>query len=398
MFTMETRHQFHQKFQRFRQLLLDAPENMEYVHLVMDQTSDSLLFGGFPIYQWLFDRANHSLGFDLSGLRYAFSGGIVLPVDLRRLIYERYGFNICQNYGATETGVISIDIYPNIEKYSSNRIYVAPFHEYKTVAHPFGGLELCLRSDVCLVYGYITSGVKVQPIVDDEGWYHTGDLVEFVQDLDSPNNQVMLYLRRIKIARNTLIGDLDLYKIQQSVLSGFKVNALASIKGPKIGCLTSSSTSIDPKITIGAFLGTMTQALYISNLLQMTPNDVSYVHSSIGFGYVFGAFPIYKWFMDQDVDGLGFDLSGLRYAFSGGIVLPVELRRSICQKYGLHIFQIYGATETGVISLDIYPNIEKYSSNRIYVAPCHEYKTVEHPLGGFELCLRSDVCLVSFKI
>eukprot|EP01133_Synstelium_polycarpum_P011553 gene11553-13486_t len=191
--------------------------------------SPTIIFGTLPIYQWFMDRDDHSLGFDLSGLRYAFSCGIVMPIELRRSIYERYGFHIFQIYAATETGLISIDIYPNIEKYFSNRIYVVPYQEFKTVAHPFGGLELCVRSDVYLVYGYMMSGMKLQPIVDDEGWYHTGDLVEFVQDLDSPNNQVMLYLRRIKIARNTLIGDLDLYKIEQSVLAGLPHQIYQSI-------------------------------------------------------------------------------------------------------------------------------------------------------------------------
>eukprot|EP01133_Synstelium_polycarpum_P011551 gene11551-13484_t len=196
---------------------------------ILQAPSPTMVFGGLIIYQWLMDRGDHSLVLKMRGPRYAFSTGAVLPVELRRSIYERYGFHIRQNYGTTETGMISLDIYPNIEKYSSNRFYEAPYYEYKTVEHPFGGLEICVRSDVCLANGYITSGMTLQPIVDDEGWYHTGDMVEMVQDLDSPNNQVMSFVHRIRIARNTLIGDLDLYKIEQSVLAGLQHQIYKSI-------------------------------------------------------------------------------------------------------------------------------------------------------------------------
>eukprot|EP01133_Synstelium_polycarpum_P012162 gene12162-14236_t len=295
MFTMETRHQFHQKFQRFRQLLLDAPENMEYVHLVMDQTSDSLC------------------------------------------------------------------------------------------------LFIALMSIGC-------SAILSRDDSIDSLILENARPIHIIIPSSSTNN------------KHTASTILVSHEQEFTILStGFKVNGLASLKGPNVGCLTSSSTNIDPKITIGAFLGTMTQSLYISKLLEMTSNDVSYIHTSIGFTYalrnsiasiiggcqivlfgngeirddihapsptiLFGVIPIYKWFMEAD-HGLGFNLSGLRYAFSGGIVLPGELRRSIYERYGFHIYQNYGTTETGMISLDIYPNIEKYSSNRIYV-----YKTSALPLS-----------------
>jgi long-chain acyl-CoA synthetase len=63
-----------------------------------------------------------------------------------------------------------------------------------------------------------------------------------------------------------------------------------------------------------------------------------------------GAPTLYRMILENDRLGL-YDLSSLRFCWSGGDVLPSEIFNRWKQKFGLPIRQIYGSTEVGFVSM-----------------------------------------------
>jgi len=89
-------------------------------------------------------------------------------------------------------------------------------------------------------------------------------------------------------------------------------------------CLTGATVIIMPRVNLDAIL------LYIQRYQIKT---------------LFGVPALYRMILDHDrVDF--YDLSSLRYCFTGGDVLPMEVLKRWRDKFGIRIYQGYGATET----------------------------------------------------
>lgn len=89
-------------------------------------------------------------------------------------------------------------------------------------------------------------------------------------------------------------------------------------------CLTGATVSIMPRVNLDALL------LYIQRYRIKT---------------LFGVPMLYRMILEHDrVDF--YDLSSLRYCFTGGDVLPLETLKRWREKFGIRIYQGYGATET----------------------------------------------------
>ncbi len=89
-------------------------------------------------------------------------------------------------------------------------------------------------------------------------------------------------------------------------------------------CLTGATVILMPTVNLDAIM------LYIKRYRART---------------LFGVPTLYRMILDHDRVDL-YDLSSLIYCFTGGDVLPLEVMRRWQKRFGIRIFQGYGATET----------------------------------------------------
>lgn len=89
-------------------------------------------------------------------------------------------------------------------------------------------------------------------------------------------------------------------------------------------CLTGGTVIIMPRVNLDALM------LYVQRYKART---------------LFGVPTLYRMILEHDRWNF-YDLSSLRYCFTGGDVLPLEVLRRWQQRYGTRIYQGYGATET----------------------------------------------------
>ncbi len=76
--------------------------NLDALMLYIERYQAKTLFGVPTLYRMILEHDRRSF-YDLSSLRYCFTGGDVLPLEVLRRWREVYGIRIYQGYGATET-------------------------------------------------------------------------------------------------------------------------------------------------------------------------------------------------------------------------------------------------------------------------------------------------------
>ena len=72
------------------------------------------------------------------------------------------------------------------------------------------------------------------------------------------------------------------------------------------------------------------------------------------------------------------DFSSLRLCISASAPMPPKLNRQFHEKFGIYVRQLYGSTETGTISVDLSPDIER------------SLESVGRPIAGVEVEIYSD--------
>lgn len=157
------------------------------------------------LYQRASVRRTPSGGFDFADLRESLCGGRMraartgsapLSPELRDFIEDLLGFAPLDGYGTTETGLISFDDkvqYPPVIEY---KLIDVPEAGYFVTDKPFPRGELIVRSSR-LIAGYYGRDDLNARLVDTEGFYHTGDIMEEVEKdriryLDRRNNVLKL--------------------------------------------------------------------------------------------------------------------------------------------------------------------------------------------------------------
>jgi len=105
---------------------------------------------------------------DLSSLRYLNSGSQIVPTSLIQAFHDR-GVPVCQVYGSTETGPVSVVLRPE-----DARAHIG------CVGRPARGVSLRLGPDgeILLKAPQLlrTYHDSATPAFDADGWFHTGDL------------------------------------------------------------------------------------------------------------------------------------------------------------------------------------------------------------------------------
>jgi fatty-acyl-CoA synthase len=146
------------------------------------------VFAGVPtMYQMMTQAANWSTA-DLSSLRFCTSGGAPLPVPLIERYTREKGIRFKQGFGMTEFGPGLFALAPEdaIRKAGSIGrpnffidVQVVDEDNQPLGPHQIG--ELVLKGPSSFS-GYFEDPEATRKAVDDEGWFHTGDLVYYDED------------------------------------------------------------------------------------------------------------------------------------------------------------------------------------------------------------------------
>lgn len=115
----------------------------------------------------VYSKLREKLG--LTRIKYVVSGGAALRRELAN-VFTAMGITTLQGYGLTETSPVI----------SFNRPYD---NKAGTVGQPIAGVEVRIAEDgeiltrgPHLMIGYYKSEEQTKEVIDDEGWFHTGDI------------------------------------------------------------------------------------------------------------------------------------------------------------------------------------------------------------------------------
>lgn len=129
--------------------------------------------------------------YNLSSLKYNFSGGDVLPKEVAKRWFKKFGKPIYEGYGATET-CGGVSLIPAGEPYPDGTVgKIVAFQRIRIVDAetleevPAGEPGELLVSSAHMVRGYWNKPEETQGhfiTVNDQLWYRTGDIVRLDQD------------------------------------------------------------------------------------------------------------------------------------------------------------------------------------------------------------------------
>lgn len=138
------------------------------------------LFAGVPTMYFAMLHHEAARDYDLSSLRYCMAGGAPMPVEVMRAFEEKYGVEILEGYGLSETSpVASFNVLQKPRKPGS-------------VGYPVWGVEMAIldaqgqpvadgeRGEICIRGHNVMKGYWQRPHASAEamrdGWFHTGDV------------------------------------------------------------------------------------------------------------------------------------------------------------------------------------------------------------------------------
>ena len=286
-----------------------APKpNTDAVLAAIQEYRGTLLAGVPSLYRQILE--NDRLEFyDLGSLKYCWSAGDVLPVEVSNRWKEKFRVPIYQVYGSTETVCISVSPLDR-EPAPANVGVLLPTRQAKVVdpetltpvSFNRAG-ELLVSSD----YSYVAGGYW-----DNQGVPHTH--LELLSGIVGIRE---VYRRFIEGGEHTLIMPLPLFHM----FSQDMVFAL--------GLHLGNTVVIAPKPNTDAVLAAIQE--YRGTLLAGVPS-------------------LYRQILENDRLEF-YDLGSLKYCWSAGDVLPVEVSNRWKEKFRVPIYQVYGSTETVCISV-----------------------------------------------
>ncbi|WP_010149263.1 long-chain-fatty-acid--CoA ligase [Serinicoccus profundi] len=129
---------------------------------------------------------------DLSTLRTAVSGGASLPLELMKTFEDTFGATILEGYGLSETSPVASFNHPDVERKAGSIGIPIRGVELK-LAGPDGAEvgsstaddpqigEICIRGEN-IMKGYWQRPDATAEAIDDDGWFHSGDLARRDED------------------------------------------------------------------------------------------------------------------------------------------------------------------------------------------------------------------------
>jgi Acyl-CoA synthetases (AMP-forming)/AMP-acid ligases II len=139
------------------------------------------LFAGVPSMYYALLNAPEAGEYDLSDLRYCLSGGSPMPVEVMRVFDAKYGVNILEGYGLSETSPVAC--FNRLDRPKKAGSIGLPLHgvefqlideQGELIGKPDVAGEICIKGH-CVMKGYYK-----RPETNAEsirgGWFKTGDV------------------------------------------------------------------------------------------------------------------------------------------------------------------------------------------------------------------------------
>ncbi|MBC7174514.1 MAG: AMP-binding protein, partial [Polyangiaceae bacterium] len=119
--------------------------------------------------------------YDISSLKYCVSGGSAMPVEVMRAFDEKYGVNILEGYGLSETSpVASFNVISRPKKPGSIGLPIDGVElklidgEGQTITEPMVVGEICIKGPN-VMKGYYKRPEATAEVIKN-GWFSTGDI------------------------------------------------------------------------------------------------------------------------------------------------------------------------------------------------------------------------------
>lgn len=146
------------------------------------------IFAGVPTMYQALTQADNWAAADLSSLRFCTSGGAPLPVPLVEQYTQEKGVRFKQGFGMTEFGPGIFALAPEDAVRKAGSIGRPNFYVAARIVddenHPLGPNqvgELVLKGP-SLASGYFNNPEASAAAIDDDSWFHTGDLARYDEE------------------------------------------------------------------------------------------------------------------------------------------------------------------------------------------------------------------------
>jgi long-chain acyl-CoA synthetase len=145
------------------------------------------LFAGVPTMYFALLQYPEAQAFDLSSLKYCISGGSAMPVEVMRAFDEKYGVNILEGYGLSETSpVASFNVLHRPKKPGSIGLPLEHVEfrlvdeQGRTITEPMVPGEICIKGPNVMKGYYKRPEANAESI--KSGWFTTGDVAHCDDD------------------------------------------------------------------------------------------------------------------------------------------------------------------------------------------------------------------------
>jgi long-chain acyl-CoA synthetase len=138
------------------------------------------MFSGVPTMYHALLHHQPSQAYDLSGLRWCMAGGAAMPVEVMRAFEEKFGVQILEGYGLSETSPVASFNMPDRPRKPGS------------IGYPVWGVEMCVLDEndrpladgepgeICIRGHNVMKGYLKRPDATKEalrsGWFHSGDI------------------------------------------------------------------------------------------------------------------------------------------------------------------------------------------------------------------------------
>jgi acyl-[acyl-carrier-protein]-phospholipid O-acyltransferase/long-chain-fatty-acid--[acyl-carrier-protein] ligase len=123
--------------------------------------------------------AHYGHPYDFYSLRYVFAGAEKLKDETRKLWLDKFGVRIFEGYGTTETSpILAVNTPMQNKPGTVGRLVPGIQHKLKEVPGIKEGGRLIV-SGPNIMLGYLLSTAPGELVPPENGWYDTGDIVDF---------------------------------------------------------------------------------------------------------------------------------------------------------------------------------------------------------------------------